>query len=36
MWLQLSSYLQNVFDWAEKHAGLGGWVGALAAFARSF
>jgi hypothetical protein len=26
-----SSLFQNVLDWTEKHAGLGGWVGAIGA-----
>jgi hypothetical protein len=26
-----SSFSQDVLDWTEKHAGLGGWVGALGA-----
>jgi hypothetical protein len=29
--VDLGSYLQAVLDWAETHAGLGGWVGALGA-----
>jgi purine-cytosine permease-like protein len=31
MSFDLSSFSQNVLDWTEKHAGLGGWVGALGA-----
>jgi hypothetical protein len=25
----IGTYIQSVLDWTEKHAGLGGWVGAL-------
>jgi hypothetical protein len=29
--LDVSTWVQNVLDWTEKHAGLGGWVGGLGA-----
>ena len=29
MTCELTTYLQSIFDWTEKHPGLGGWVGAV-------
>jgi hypothetical protein len=36
MLIDLNGYLQSVLEWPEKHAGLGGWVGALGAIVAVF